>query len=92
MSYSYSSGPDKASNRATADTTNKTISPNGGFKYINILNEGLTELRIGIDNNSTNGARIIFVPAGGSFSDAISGTVFNYSVASGTTSFLYVLR
>jgi hypothetical protein len=90
--YTYSSSSIRDANRATATTTDQAITPIESFTHISIYNEGTTELRVSVNKSSATGGKIIFVPAGQAFEDNILGESLHYSTASGTTSFLYVLR
>ena len=79
-----------AGKKTDADTSDRTITAD--FGHLAIINEGPSELRLAIDANSTTSPAVIYVGASESFEGAIAGAVLHYSVASGSTTFRYVLR
>lgn len=82
-----------AGKKTDADTSDRTLSASGEFSNVQFVNSGPSELRICIDGDSTSGTnQIIYIEAGESFADAISGKIIHYSVASGTATFRYVLK
>lgn len=75
--------------------TDKTIAMPTGvqqFSYIDIFNEGTTELTIAIDEDSTAATKPIYIPAGTGMADYIQGGVIHYSGAAGTTNFRFRIR
>lgn len=80
-----------ASGSATANTSDQIIS--GGFNHISITNDGTTQIVFTVDEPSTGTpARPVYINGSETFSEDISGSVLHYSVASGTSTFRYVLR
>lgn len=78
-----------AGKKTDADTTDRTITAD--FNHVSVVNNGPSELRLAVDEDSTAGGNIIYVEAGEAFEAALLGSVLHYSIASGSATFRYVL-
>ncbi len=72
---------------------NETIRPSKAFEFMSVINDGAGVLRVAIDQDSTvDTNNIIFINSGEGFEMDVKGSILNYSAASDTCTFRYVLR